>query len=98
MTGKIDDYKTRLVTAEAEIARLKQTHTTQDLTFRVIQERLVFTTNEAEKYKKLAQDKIIKLSDFCAQFLREAAHDFELENDFEKSLDVIEAEKARVRL
>ena len=69
MTGKIDDYKTRLVTAEAEIARLKQTHTTQDLTFRVIQERLVFTTNEAEKYKKLAQDKIIKLSAFSMRMV-----------------------------
>ena len=93
MTGKIDDYKTQLVKAEAEVARLKQSNTTQDLTFRVIQERLLFTTNEAEKYKKLAQDKITELSSFCAEFLRKASHDFELENDFEKSRDVIDAEK-----
>ena len=40
---------------------MKQDHAAQDVTFRVIQERLLFTTNEAEKaqkYKLLAQQKI----------------------------------------
>ena len=61
-------------------------------------ERLVFTTNEAERYKSLAQNKIGQLSKFCATFLREASADFELENDFEKSLDVLETEKAKKEL
>ena len=61
-------------------------------------ERLAFTTNEAERYKSLAQNKIDQVSKFCATFLREASADFELENDFEKSLDVLETEKAKKEL
>ena len=51
----------KLSKAEAEVAKMKQDHAAQDVTFRVIQERLLFTTNEAEKaqkYKLLAQQKI----------------------------------------
>lgn len=56
---------------------------------------MVFTTNEAERYKSLAQKKVTELSDFCSNFLRQASADFEVENDFEKSLDVRETEKAK---
>ena len=55
----------------------------------MIQERLVYTTNEAEKFKRLAQKRIQELSSFCSTFLRESAVEFEMENDFEKSLDVL---------
>ena len=95
---KVEEYRQKLDTAEQELAKMKQAHQTQDLTFRVIQERLVFTTNEAERYKSLAQKKVSELSDFCANFLRQASADFELENDFEKSLDVRETEKAKKEL
>ena len=37
---------------------MKQDHAAQDVTFRVIQERLQFATNEAEKYKIFAHEKI----------------------------------------
>ena len=59
---------------------------------------MVFTTNEAERYKSLAQKKVTELSDFCSNFLRQASADFEVENDFEKSLDVRETEKAKKEL
>ena len=58
VSSKITDYQAKLAKAEAEVTKMKQDHAAQDLTFRVIQERLVFTTNEAEKYKLLAQEKI----------------------------------------
>ena len=58
VSSQIVEYQTKLERAEAEVAKMKQDHAAQDLTFRVIQERLVFTTNEAEKYKLLAQEKI----------------------------------------
>ncbi len=70
----------------------KQEFTTQELTFRVIQERLVYTTNEAESLKKQAQTRIRQLSTFCSNFLRESAEEFEIENDFEKSENTLEAE------
>ena len=81
LTGEIDDYKTQLAKAEAEIAKLKQS---QDLAFRVTQERLLFTANEAEKFKKLGQDLVTEISGA----LRKASHDFEIENNFEKPRDV----------
>ena len=39
-----------------------------------------------------------KLSKFCSSFLRDASQDFEMENDFEKSLDVLEAENENKEL
>ena len=109
---EIDDYKDKLESAQIELTKMKQNYQTQDLTFRVIQglfkcdirccieiiERLVFTTNEAERYKALAQKKVSQLSNFCSGFLREASADFEIENDFEKSVDVLETEKVKKEL
>ena len=54
----------------------------------------MYTTNEAEKFKDLAQKRIKQLSSFCSSFLRDSAEDFEMENDFEKSLDVLKAEES----
>ena len=39
-----------------------------------------------------------QLSNFCSSFLREASADFEIENDFEKSVDVLETEKVKKEL
>ena len=51
---------------------------------------LVYTTNEADKYKLLGQNLIKKFS----SFLRESSEDFEMENDMEKFLDVLKAENS----
>ena len=104
------ELEVKLKELKAELEGKKQATAAQELTFRVIQERLgkniyfytidisenrvlVYTTNEAEKFKQLAQKRIKQLSSFCSSFLRESSEDFEMENDFEKSLDVLKAEE-----
>ena len=79
----------KLFQVTSELEAKKQATADQELTVRVIQDRLVYTSNEAEKFKRLAQKRFQELSSFCSTFLRESAVEFEMGNDFEKSLDAL---------